>query len=51
MGSGALVLEDIESNVLVYGAPAKEIRKREKGEPYMSGGKKAASVISLVSGE
>lgn len=51
IGSGALVLGKIGSNVLVYGAPAKEIRKREIGEPYMSGGKKASSVISLVSGD
>ncbi len=51
VGSGTLVLGEIGSYVLVYGAPAKEIRRREIGEPYMSGGGKKSSVISLVSGE
>ena len=51
VGSGSLVLREIESQTLVYGSPAKEVRRREIGEPYMSGGKKSLSVISLVSGE
>jgi sugar O-acyltransferase (sialic acid O-acetyltransferase NeuD family) len=35
VGSGSLVLKSIESNVLVYGNPAKIIRHRELGEKFL----------------
>jgi sugar O-acyltransferase (sialic acid O-acetyltransferase NeuD family) len=35
IGAGALVLKNCEDNLLLYGIPAKVIRKREKGEKYM----------------
>jgi sugar O-acyltransferase (sialic acid O-acetyltransferase NeuD family) len=35
VGSGALVTKDVEDQTLVYGVPAKMIRKREKGEKYL----------------
>lgn len=35
IGSGSLVTKDIEDNVLVYGSPAKVIRKRNPGEVFL----------------
>ena len=35
VGSGSLVMNDIGDNVLAYGLPAKEIRKREPGERFL----------------
>ncbi len=35
VGSGALVMKDIEDNVLAYGSPAKKVRKREPGERFL----------------
>lgn len=43
IGAGSLVLKDIPDNVLVYGNPAKVIRKREYGERYMKSGLRFAS--------
>lgn len=36
VGAGSLVLSDIESFMVVYGSPAKVIRKRKANEPYLS---------------
>lgn len=47
VGAGSLVVGNLESNILAYGAPAKKIRDREIGEPYMSGRKKNVEVIPL----
>jgi sugar O-acyltransferase (sialic acid O-acetyltransferase NeuD family) len=35
IGAGALVLKDVEDYHVVYGTPAKLIRKRSEGEPYL----------------
>lgn len=35
VGAGALLLKNCEDNWIIYGAPAKEIRKREIGEKYL----------------
>jgi sugar O-acyltransferase (sialic acid O-acetyltransferase NeuD family) len=38
VGSGALVLENVPDNVLVYGSPAKVIRSRKPGERFLKSG-------------
>ena len=38
VGSGSLVLKDIPPNVIVYGQPAKVVRKREFYDPYLKSG-------------
>lgn len=35
IGAGALVVKDIGDNVIAYGIPAREIRKRNNGERYL----------------
>lgn len=35
IGAGATVLQDIESNIIAYGTPAKMIRARQIGEKYL----------------
>ena len=37
IGAGSLVLSDVPGNTMVFGAPARIIRKRKAGEPYLSG--------------
>lgn len=44
IGAGSLVVGNIEDHVLAYGAPAKKVRNRRPGEPYMSGEKKSTTV-------
>lgn len=49
VGAGSLVIGNIENNVLVYGAPARVIRKRIASEPYLSSGSKSSPpTITLV---
>lgn len=38
IGSGSLVLNDIPDNMLVYGNPAKIVRKRKPGERFLKSG-------------
>jgi sugar O-acyltransferase (sialic acid O-acetyltransferase NeuD family) len=47
VGAGALVLENIKDYLLVYGSPAKVVRKRIASETYLGGVKDAAAVIPL----
>ena len=35
VGASSLVLNDIESNVISFGSPAKFVRKRVKGDKYL----------------
>ncbi|MBF0705392.1 acetyltransferase [Alkalihalobacillus hwajinpoensis] len=35
IGAGSTVLHDIDSYVVAYGTPAKSIRERKEGEPYL----------------
>ncbi len=35
VGSGTLVLQDLPDHVVAYGSPARIIRKREDGDPYL----------------
>ena len=51
VGAGSLVVGNIDSHVLAFGAPAKKIRDREIGEPYMSARKKKNNVIPLYIGQ
>ena len=47
VGAGSLVVGNIDSNILAFGSPAKKIKNREVGEPYMSGRKNRVEVIPL----
>tara|TARA_R110001583_G_scaffold118216_3_gene269488 strand:+ start:67754 stop:68506 length:753 start_codon:yes stop_codon:yes gene_type:complete len=40
IGAGSLVVENFGDNIVAYGSPAKVIRKRVIGEPYLSTSKK-----------
>ncbi|CAN0599228.1 unnamed protein product, partial [Ectocarpus sp. 12 AP-2014] len=40
IGAGALVVDHFGDNVMAYGSPARIIRKRSVGEPYLSTTKK-----------
>jgi acetyltransferase-like isoleucine patch superfamily enzyme len=35
IGAGALLMKNCGDNLIMYGVPAKEIRKREIGEKYL----------------
>jgi len=35
VGAGSLLLQSVESHVVAYGSPAKVIRTRQEGEPYL----------------
>ncbi|MGB6153406.1 MAG: acetyltransferase [Pricia sp.] len=37
IGAGSLVVKDVESHTVVYGSPARFIRKRGADDPYLSG--------------
>ncbi len=47
VGAGSLVVGNLDSNILAFGSPAKKIRFREKGEPYMAKRNRKSSVIPL----
>jgi len=47
VGAASLVLQSIPGNVLAYGNPAKIIRPRKTGEPYLSGSKRSVRTIIL----
>lgn len=47
IGAGSLVVGNIVSDVLAYGAPAKVIRKRIAGEKYLGGTKISAPEVVL----
>ena len=47
VGAGALVVGNVEDNVVVYGAPARIVRKRIPSDPYLTDSKKSAPVIPL----
>ena len=51
VGAGSLLVGNVSSCVVVYGAPAKIVRKRIPSEPYLSGNKKSSSVIPLLAKE
>lgn len=36
VGAGSLVINDVDSYVVAYGSPAKKIRRRNAGDPYLS---------------
>ena len=50
VGAGSLLVGNVSDCMVVYGAPAKIVRKRIPSEPYLSGNKKSA-VISLLARE
>ncbi len=51
VGAGSLVVGNIGDQLLVYGSPAKVIRKRIASEPYLGGNRTVSEVISLVTKE
>ena len=51
IGAGSLVVGNIEGHILAYGSPAKKIRNRIAGEPYLSGRKKAIKVIPFLAND
>jgi len=51
IGAGSLVVGSITDNVLVYGAPAKIIRKRIPSEPYLSGKKRRPAQLTYLTKE
>lgn len=51
IGAGSLVVGSITDNVLVYGAPAKIVRKRIASEPYLSGKKRRPSQVPFLTKE
>ena len=51
VGAGSLLVGNVSSCLVVYGAPAKIVRKRIPSEPYLSGNKNSSSVIPLLAKE
>jgi len=51
VGAGSLLVGNVSDCVVVYGAPAKIVRKRIPSEPYLSGNKKSTSVFPLLAKE
>lgn len=51
IGAGSLVIGNVESHVLSYGAPAKKIKNRVAGEPYLSGKRNTSLVIPFAVNE
>ena len=51
IGAGSLLVGNVSSCLVVYGAPAKIVRKRIPSEPYLSGNKNSSSVIPLLAKE
>ncbi|WP_343487918.1 acetyltransferase [Allomuricauda sp. d1] len=47
IGAGSLVIDDIDSHVVAYGTPAKTIRRRNVGDPYL-GRNENGSVIPFI---
>ena len=47
IGAGSLVLHDIPSRVMVFGSPARVVRRRRVGEPYLSGNRPRKSALQL----
>lgn len=48
VGAGSLVVNDIKSHVVAYGAPSQVVRSREEGEPYLAKGKDLKSDLLVV---
>ena len=48
VGAGSLVVNDIKSHVVAYGTPSKVIRKRVKGEAYLSKEKDPKIDLTIV---
>ncbi len=51
IGSGSLLVGNVSDCLLVYGAPAKIIRKRIPSEPYLSGNSSSTTTFPLLSKE
>lgn len=51
IGAGSLVVGNIGDHLLVYGSPAKIVRKRIASEPYLGGNKNTSKVIPLLAKE
>lgn len=47
VGAGSLVVGNIADRLMVYGAPARIVRKRIPGEPYLAASKKSSPIIPL----
>lgn len=51
VGAGSLVVGNVDDHLLVFGSPAKVVRKRIASEPYLGGSKNPAPVIPLLAKE
>lgn len=51
VGAGSLLVGNVSDCLMVYGAPAKIVRKRIPSEPYLSGNKNSSSLIPLLAKE
>jgi sugar O-acyltransferase (sialic acid O-acetyltransferase NeuD family) len=47
VGAGSLVLEDVPDGVIVFGSPARVVRHRREGEPYLSLNRHKKSAVQL----
>ncbi len=47
VGAGSLVLENVPPGVMVFGSPARVVRHRREGEPYLSGNRPKKSTHQL----
>lgn len=51
VGAGSLVVGNVSDHLVVYGSPARVIRKRIASEPYLGGNKNTHEVIPLMAKE
>lgn len=49
IGAGSLVVKDVMSQTVVYGSPARFIRKRCESDPYLNGDKSASNARGMLS--
>lgn len=47
VGAGSLVLQHVPPGVMVFGSPARVVRHRREGEPYLSGNRPKKSTVQL----
>ena len=47
IGAGSLVLGDVPAGVMVFGNPARIVRQRRAGEPYLTGNRPRKSSVQL----
>jgi len=48
VGAGSLVIDDVEGHSVVYGSPARFVRRRKTGDPYLNGDTSAAKTYVMT---